>query len=275
MAYFNLTEPVDVTFDGTQSVSVDGDVDLSLQQQPPYSAYVSSGNVPGWRFFTKFAQSSVVSTSYVDVWPNASILSYLTAAETMNLVSTDANDDLGDTGAEKVRIYGLNDLYEEIQEVVEMNGMSNVLTSNSYLRVYRMEVIQAGSTGSNEGTITATASSAGTVQAYIGVGTNQTLQSQYTVPANYYLFITDFHVAVQKADQAIIRGVVRPFGEVFQVKRTYNIYQQASNFDFTPPFPVPPKSDVSVRAIKISGTADVDVAIAYDGYLVDKAKVNL
>jgi len=236
---------------------------------------VSMGLIPGWRSFNKFAQSSVVSTSYVDVWPNASTLSYLSAAEKMNIVSTDATDDLGNTGAETLTIYGLDDNYDEIQEDITLNGLSNVLTTNSYLRVYRMIVTSAGTNGSNAGTITATAQTAATVQAYIGVGINQTLQSQYTVPNGYYLLINDFEITVQKGDQAGVRGMIRPFGEVFQVKRVYNVYQSTARFSFTPSLIVSPKSDITVRAVKISASALVDISVAYDGYLVESSLVSL
>lgn len=241
----------------------------------PSPALVAIGGVPGWRTFTKFAQSDVVSTSQVDVWPNASILSYLTSAEQMNLASTDVNDDEGSTGAETLTIFGLDGNYDEIQENVTLDGTNNVLTTNSYLRVYRMVVTSAGSTGSNEGTITATAASSATVQAYIDVGVNQTLQSQYTVPNGYYLILQDFEITIQKGDQAQVTGVIRPLGEVFQTKRTYNIYQESARFEFNPPLLVSPKSDISVRATKISGAGNVDISCAYDGYLVESGLVNI
>ena len=238
-------------------------------------AAVSAGLVPGWRYFNKFAKSSVVSTSFVDVWPNASTLSYLSSAERMNIVSTDVNDDEGSTGAETLTIYGLDSNYDEIQESVTLDGTNNVLTTNSYLRVYRMIVNSAGSTGSNEGTITATAETAATVQAYVEVGLNQTLQCQYTVPNGYYLLINDFEVTIQKGDQASVYGMVRPLGEVFQVKRAWNVYQESARFEFNPPFLVPPKTDVTVRAAKISGAANVDISCAYDGLLIESGLVNV
>lgn len=244
-------------------------------KQAPFDALCTVGQVTGWREFNKFSQSSVISTSFVDVWPNASILSYLTTAETMHLSSTDADDTAGGSGAQEVKVFGLNDLYQEIEEVVPMAGSGNSTTTQSFLRVYRMIVTKAGSTGSNEGTITATASSAGTVQAYIGVGINQTLQSQYTVPAGYYLVITEFEATVQKGDQALVHGVVRPLGETFQVKRSYNIYQTSAIFPYTPPLLVPPKADISVRAKKITGAGNVDVSANYDGYLVLASEVNV
>lgn len=235
---------------------------------------VAIGSVPGYRVFNKFAQSSVVSTSFVDIWPNASVLSYLSSAERMNLASTDINDDEGSTGAETVTVYGLDSNYDEIEETVTLDGTNNVLTTNSYLRVYRMVVRSAGSTGSNEGTITATAETAATVQAYIGVGINQTLQSQYTVPNGYYLVLNDFEITVQKSDQAEIYGMIRPFGEVFQVKRVYNVFQETARFDFIPPILVPPKADITVRAQKISGASTVNISCAYDGFLIEEGLVS-
>jgi len=262
MAYFNLTEPVDVNVQG-------------VVKNFPSGTEIAVGDIDGYRVFNKFAESTVISTSYVDIWPNASILSYLSSAETMHLSSTSGNDTSGGTGAQQVRVYGLDNDYYEIDEIVNLAGTGNSTTSKSFLRIYRMVVIQAGSGSANAGIITATATSAGTVQAYIGVGINQTLQSQYTVPANYYLSLTGFEITVQKGDQANIRGVVRPFGQTFQVKRVYNIYQSANSFAFEPPILIPPKSDISLRAIKISGAGNVTASCSYDGYLINSSLVKV
>lgn len=243
---------------------------------PAFGAEVAIGNYRNWLAENKFASNPLVGTSYEDVWQQGGTEVYLSSAETMNIVSTDAADD-GDpagTGAQTVRIYGLDNNYDMIDETVTMNGTTNVLTTNSYLRVYRMIVTAAGSGGINAGDITATASSAGTVHAKIAIGDNQTLKSQYTVPNGYYLLANDIEASCAKNDQAEFRAEVRPFGEVFQVKFVFQLYQQSEQYIFNPPRLVPPKADIRIRAKNIGGT-NISVTCAYDFYLVPAVDVNV
>jgi len=110
-------------------------------------------------------------------------LTYLSSAETMNIASDDTDDTSAGTGARTVFIDGLDANHVILQETVTMNGTTNVLTTGSYLRVNTMVVLTAGSSTWNEGAITATASSAATVQQKIGNTDSISKSSHYTVPA--------------------------------------------------------------------------------------------
>ena len=61
-----------------------------------------------------------------------------------------------------------------------MNGLTPVVTTGLFLRVYRARVVTAGSTGTNEGTITMTNTTSSNVIAQISVdnsGFGQTLMA--------------------------------------------------------------------------------------------------
>ena len=120
---------------------------------------------------------------FEDIWEESGDLSYLTTAEQQNIVSTSDEDGAGSsTGLLTMLIQGVDNDHVAIQEVVALNGTTNVLTSLSYLRVNNM----VGLTGnSNLGTITATASTAGTVQDHIDIGDSISHSSHYTVPAGH------------------------------------------------------------------------------------------
>lgn len=244
----------------------------------PNQSWCAIGGVSGVQTGFKYASSTLVSTSYVDVWPNASILSYLSSAQQVNLASTSPNDDLTGSGLEKVLIYGVDGNYDEISEEITLNGTANVLSTNSYLRVYRMRGTQSNNGANdafNAGTITATAATAGTVQAYMATGTNNSLQSQFTVPNGKYLLASSATVTVKSGDQANVRFFVREFGKVFTLRFEVNIVSAADNIPFNPPIVVPPKADITARAIKIAGGGDVGVTVSYDYFLVDSTIVNL
>jgi hypothetical protein len=108
--------------------------------------------------------------------------------EIVFLQSNDTNDADQDTGAWNVFVYGLDDEFKKINELVVMDGQNAVQLEHTYRRIYRMKVVPpAGDTGSNEGTIIAR-NAGGDVFAAIGGGEdggdNQTQQAAYTVPAD-------------------------------------------------------------------------------------------
>jgi hypothetical protein len=77
-----------------------------------------------------------------------------------------------------------------IQESVNLDGLADVLTVNSYLRVNFLVGLTAGSTGWNEGTVTATAATAATVQSQMDATESLSQGSHYTVPLGRALSIT-------------------------------------------------------------------------------------
>lgn len=246
-------------------------------QALPVQYAASIGAYKDWLSENKFAANPSVGTSLQDVWNNGGTEVYLTSAEQMNIASSDGADKgtpTAGTGARTLRIFGLDANYDQIDEVVTLDGTNNVLTANSYLRVHRMIVTSAGSGGQNAGNITATAASAGSIHANIAIGDNQTLKSQYTVPNGYYMLANEFFASCAKNDQAEFRVEVRPLNEVFQVKFIFQLFQQAKEFMFTPSRLIAPKTDVRVRAKNIGGTT-ISVTASYDFYLVPEAQVNI
>jgi len=162
-------------------------VEVNQGQQMSVSApllEMSLEHVTGYRSIVIEGNKDSLDTGTEDIWGGVGDLSYLTAAETMNIASTDANDTSAGTGARTVKIKGLDSAHLEIEETVVLNGVANVLTSNSYLRVSSIEVLTAGSGQENAGDITATASTAATVQCFMATSIGISKNSQFTVPAN-------------------------------------------------------------------------------------------
>jgi hypothetical protein len=119
-----------------------------------------------------------------DIWTNTGTLVYLSAAETMEIASTNANDTSAGTGAQTVSIEGVDGTGAALTEIVSLNGTTDVTTLNSFYRVNRMKVLTVGSdaSGSNIGDITATATTSATVQCHMLAGTSLSMNSHYTVP---------------------------------------------------------------------------------------------
>lgn len=244
-------------------------------QKIPFPYQVSLGQFPRYSSNNKFGYNNSVGTSQEEIWNVGGVEAYLSSAETMNIVSTSVEDDAdknpAGTGAYTLTIVGLDNDWEPVSETISLNGQSNVLTTNSYLRVFRMIVNTAGSTGSNVGTITATASTASSVHAQINPTDNQTLKINFSTPAGKYGLITGSEIGCAKNDDCEIRFKIRPLGEVFQTKRLLNFYQVTVNFEDFIPILIPPKSDVTMTALSAAGGVKVSANLDY--MLIDSVEV--
>lgn len=234
---------------------------------------VAQGNVTGRRIQRIIARNPDVDTiATEDIWFNGGTLTYLTSAERMNVKSTSTSDTSAGTGARTIRVTGLDANYDEIEETVTLNGTTNVLTANSYLRVHIVDVITAGTNGAPLGEITLTAQTAATIHANLPVGENRNGKSHYTVPAGKTAYLLDFlpSMAAGKTGCDIIFQA-RPFGEVFKMVSRIAVQSSGTsglNHDLTmgPP-KFTEKTDIRVRAS--ASANDQDVFSEYILLLVD------
>lgn len=178
---------------------------------------ISLENVSGYEPIVIEGNNEDIDTGTEDIWIEGGNLIYLTAAETMNIVSTAAADTSAGTGARTVEIKGLDGAYLEIEEIIILNGTSNVLTSNSYLRILSVEVLTAGSGEENAGIITSTASTTTTVQCSIPTGISVSKNSQFTVPIGKKLVVISAEInatrtAAGTTPTVIVDAMVRKIG---------------------------------------------------------------
>ena len=172
---------------------------------------------PDARHISGRIQGTGLADADRDLWDGGGQYSFPTSAQVHEVESDSLSDDLGGTGAEKLYIEGLDENYDEITEIIDMDGTSKVLTSNSYLRINRMVVTQTGSAGHNQGTIIAVGQSDSTVTAQINPSVSKTMSSIFSVPRNADFAIDEWWVSIGRAVPSIIDGVllVRPVGLPF------------------------------------------------------------
>lgn len=197
---------------------------------------VAKGKVVGHKAVIITAHNdNVSSAAEEDIWEEGGHLIKLTSAETMNIVSDNVGDDSDKDGARTVIISGLDGDYKDINEVITMNGTSNVETSKSYIRVRSLATRTAGSTITNSGAITATASSASTVQCKIDNGNGQSANIHYTVPTGKKSYIIRLDLNTQKTtggQSPIVHflGHVQPKGGAEIVAFDNHIDSSVQNF---------------------------------------------
>lgn len=212
---------------------------------------VSRDKVRGAFHVIKFGTNDDVDGALETIWDAGGLYTYLTTAATVTVTSTDADDSASGTGARTVTVEGLDANYNLVSETLTVGGGAGTV---EFYRVFRAYVASAGSSGSNEGTISI--SSGGTTLAQIRAvgsptlrGLGQTFMSLYTVPAGYTGYIFDWNVSTAKAD-----------GDVFLLKRLSNdgawrtqdsMHTNINSIERSYKFPlkIEEKADIEVRAL--------------------------
>ncbi len=220
---------------------------------------IAEGNVPNHVALNKFGHNPTLAATLETIWSNSILYVYLTTADQMEILSTDDEDGGAgtDTGALTMEIFGLDSDYALISETITLNGTTIVTSTKSYLRIYRAIVRTAGSTGWNIGTITIRDQDGDATKATIEPFKNQTLMALFTIPAGKTGFITGWYGGTTLDKATEIELYIRPFGEVFQVKRNLHIVQNAFEEKFDLPEMVSEKSDIEIRGIASAGGGDV------------------
>ena len=241
----------------------------------PFELQIARGQVAYHESVYKFGNNAAVANVTETIWQQGGLYSYLSAASVLKVSSSSANDTSAGTGARTVELFGLDGDYNEINEVVTLNGQTAVNSTQSYLRINRMIVRSAGSGGSNAGIIyagtgTVTTGVPANIYATInGDGTNQTLMALWTVPAGYtgYLMQYDVSNGTTSNTPAVCKLtlVARPYGEVFQSKDVKSL-TTGMHIENTLVVPVKfaEKTDIEVRAVSSSASVVFDISAAFE-----------
>jgi hypothetical protein len=241
----------------------------------PFNLQVARGQIAYHESIYKFGNNPQVADSIETIWPQGGLYSYLSAATVLKVSSGSTDDTSAGTGARTVELFGLDGDYNEISEVVTLNGQTAVNTTQSYLRINRMIVRSAGSGGANAGIIyagtgTVTSGVPANIYATInGDGSNQTLMALWTIPAGYtgYLMQYDVSNGTTSNTPAVctLFLVARPYGEVFQTKDIKSL-TTGMHIENTLVIPVEfaEKTDIEVRAISSSASVTFDISSAFE-----------
>lgn len=229
------------------------------------------GNVPGVERITAFGNNPDVDSGAVpaDIWSGTGLYPWMTAATSLEIVSSSANDAAAGTGARTVRIIGLDANYAEISSTVTLNGITPVAIPIQFFRINRADVMTAGTGQVNAGTLTIRNAGAGTTRALIEIGYGITRQSQYTVPAGKTLQIVTYINSITNPtstrDATLITwarlstGVIRQVADV-SVDGNPVIYSLAS------PTVLNEKTDFSIRVI-FASTTNMNISSGFAGVL--------
>lgn len=234
------------------------------------------GNVPGQTDELKFGAQDAISTTEIPIWDVASVYSYQAAALPLKVSSPNANDQASGTGARTIKVFGLDENYNEIDETVTLASVTAVTTTQSFLRIFQAQVITAGSGNQNAGIIyigASTVTSGTPVDKYaaISAGENQTLMCLWTVPAGKTAYLQ--RTAVSSGATVANIGVtwrlrIREFGGLFRTRDRRSGVRSPVQIKYGAPIVVPEKSDIQLTAIR-GGGANVDVTATFEVLIRD------
>ena len=239
----------------------------------PFYLAVQQGKVPGYTMVNKFGYNpSIGSGSFETIWETGDDYPWQSTAVTVDVVSDNANDDVAGTGARTLKIQGLDGSYNLAEETVDMDGTTTVTTTQTFLRVFRMSVETAGTSGNNIGNITATYTGGSDVAATITAGNGQTLMAIYTIPANYTGYLLSMNISSGKDQEMEFKFIQRDntiANAGFQTKQFLDVRGGQTTVIFNAINVIPQKSDIYVSgkaSSTSSASASFDLLLVQDGY---------
>lgn len=110
---------------------------------------------PGHRIINKYGENQDIDTASVPetIWSHGGIFPFLDTAIEMDFNSTLASDDIAGTGAQKIEITFYDNSHNEFIQVFDTDGTADVQLPGTIKLVSRIEVVQSGTGGVNEGDI--------------------------------------------------------------------------------------------------------------------------
>lgn len=246
---------------------------------------VVKGNIPGHTLRHRFGKG-LVSTTMV---PIASSLKYPTptAAVTLEVVSSDADDTIAGAGARTVTVLGLDANWEEISQTVDMDGLTPVPLPIDMIRVYDWWVSSSGvyatsALGSHQGIITIQTSPGGVLWfngTIVPYPKGQSEIAGFTVPLGFraYIFMHGIIADSSKTvDVIFLRrdnadDVTIPFEPMRTLKEFTGLAGNSVGGDTTAPInSFAAKTDIIFMGIVASGSAsvtvDYEILLIADGY---------
>lgn len=268
---------------GFGTVVASGDIvnlNLFSKAQPVISAdsyvEVMKGNVPGHSIVNKFGRNPSIGTSLSFVSISGQYQTPLTS-QNLEILSSSALDTLAGTGGRSVVVIGLDGDFNEINETVNLNGVTPVQLSKKFIRVFRMYVASSGTyatttTSSHVGTITLRNTGAGVIWSRItvadGIGIGQSQIGGYTIPAGKTAYLLSKHISIESNKPSSIYFFKRENADdnVTGYTGTMRLFEEndgiTEQFVVKPHAPLnkfPEKTDVGYFAKVTSTTASISV----------------
>jgi len=233
---------------------------------------------------------SGIDATITDIWgTDTTTWTAPTAARLHNIASTDATDD-GDpvgSGTRTLKITGLTGWNSgEVSETITMNGTSNVSTVLSYVCINSMEAVTYGTAtvGPNNGQITATAATDGTISSIMLIGEGRSHSTVYAVPSTEIAYINDWYGSVNLASGAAAHinftlmanefpGTATSFKQIQPARGLQSTGTSSDTWSFSTPLVVDSPHGSILKVAGLASGANVDGSAGYNLIRTDRPSV--
>ena len=241
-----------------------------------YDLELAKGNIPGHSAVFRHGRNPDIDIAAAeDIWAFGGTRNYLTAAETVDVVSTSTDDDGSPAGIglHTLFIEGLDANYDVISETLTMDGTTAVTSANSYLRQYLTMAKAVGSSGENVGTLTTypTTTGIGSPHTQIAAASGLSNLSHYTIPNAKTGYIRGVSVAVDAGTKgASLKFCSRAINEAWLVQAEFPVRSAGSSFLHVQlPAPLEFAAKTDLRWTASVDANDTSVVVLYTIELVD------
>lgn len=226
--------------------------------------WITQGEVQNASVRNVFGVQPNIGDGYHPVWELAQDYVYPSVATTLDVQTAAA-----DTAT--IKIIGLDADYNEISEIVVLNGIivTDQTTNSEFLRVNDLITIAGNATGD----VTLVESGGSNIVAKMNGGTGRNQAAIYTVPAgcNFHLtrlngFTADTGASPNERTAFFRNYTALPSGVILRVAElafhnSFDIYR-------TNPFKYSEKTDIQFQMRQAQANASVEVSIFAEGILV-------
>lgn len=228
--------------------------------------YLAQGEILNASVRNVFGVQPNIGDGYHPVWELAQDYVYPSVATTLD-VQTAATD------TATIKIIGLDADYNEISEIVVLNGiiLTDQTTNSEFLRVNDLITIAGNATGD----VTLVESGGSNIVAKMNSGTGRNQAAIYTVPAGceFHLtrlngFTADTGASPNERTAFFRNYTVLPNGVILRVAElafhnSFDIYR-------TNPFKYSEKTDIQFQMRQAQANSSVEVSIFAEGVLIKK-----
>jgi hypothetical protein len=169
----------------------------------PWTFEIASGVWRGSQVVSKFGSNpSISGTEFI--WSTGGAYTWPVVADTITVVSGAAADTAAGAGMRTLRVYGLDENFEEVTEDLTLAGVTPVVGTQLFTRVFRAHGLTAGTyDAANTGLITVTHTTSTDTLATIDVEIGQTQISAYTVPAGRRAHLSSLRFSVGSSNDGV------------------------------------------------------------------------
>ena len=186
------------------------DYDATVTRPTSFNYEVALGRRQGATTWNKFGYNTDVDIGTEVIAAFGGAYTRLTAASTFSVVSSSANDILtSGTGAWNVIVYYVDSNWTAQTAIVPLNGTTPVVTTWKAIGINRVAVYNTGSGDVNAGNITITATTGGSIQAYLPATEGTTQQSIYFVQKDHQALIDWMTININKVSGSSPRVTIK------------------------------------------------------------------